>query len=797
MQCGTDEQSGVNGAATGAYNISFDTVNLNDSDQTGILECATDQQSEVNAIATGVNNISFDTVDLGDNDQDLFSFRKSTTAAAYQNIKSFLASFNDKISCMKMTQNDKDKIYNLCTILTRNSFLFAKELINDENGMNTSFALNQSCEYICNHFLQTNTSYKRKKICQNNAKYVPPVSVALGTRFNMVNVPGTPTKYPRRIQNNMQYIPITNTIKSLFSQHDFRKAYFMYNFGDECESHTCKPGVYQNVCCGEVYQKNELFNEHPESLQIQIGSDDCTVTNALQSKAGIYKLTLVYFTIRNLPQKYLSKLDNIFLVCICFTDDLKSQETDFNDIWRVLVRDIHYLETFGIQVTDDINIKGTVISTAFDNLGAHVALGFAESCNSNYYCVCCEMPKNICQRSTKPVTSYRRTISSYTEQLDIIANCSKVDFTLTKGIKRYCVLNDLQYFHMLDNQGLDIMHDIAEGAIFFTLKRLFEYCFTHNIIKEKDLQQKIQFYDYGQLSRSNTPSILNMAKDSLNQNAAQSKCLFENIPFIFWEYKDNQKLKKAWICVQSLLKICQIVYSNKIVEADLKELENQVHIHLSNFQQIFKQTLKPKQHNMLHYAELIRRMGPLVNLNMIRYEAKHQEIKDYVGQTKNFKDLPKYLATRHQQKLIAKQNTFEEEIFHGVPFPIKEMTSQKKNAIINYFQGNNDVHEVKWVQYHSSRFNKELTILHDSDIYEISNIFYENKKIFFHCIRYDIVQLNVFLNSLELQISEPVEYKIISFDELSVKKSFQSRTIENVKYLKANTLELNNLFNGF
>lgn len=286
-----------------------------------------------------------------------------------------------------------------------------------------------------------------------------------------------------------------------------------------------------------------------------------------------------------------------------------------------------------------------------------------------------------------------------------------------------------------------------------------------------------------------------MKKDSLNQNAAQAKCLFENIPFILWSYRGNEKLKKAWVCVESLLKICQIIYSSEITEEDLTNLENEVHIHLSSFQHIFEQTLKPKQHNMLHYAEIIRKMGPLVNMNMMRYEAKHKQIKNYVGMTENYKDFPKYLATMHQRKLLSKKNTYKETYSHGILTPIRNLSEQQKDVLSTYFTEINDIEHVKWMQYYSTRFSERFKILHNHNIYEILRIVHMHNKFYFLCVRYIVDQFHSFSNSLKIEISDPVQYKIISFEELSLKKTFESKMIERNQYIKANTLELKQVHN--
>lgn len=697
------------------------------------------------------------------------------------------------LSSVKCREIDKNNIFDGCVELVSNSFNFARTLVEDKNDMDTTFALKSSCDYISTQLLKSSSTYKREKVCKENIQYVAPITKAVGTRWEMRALPNTPTKYPQRVQNTLQYISITETIRKLFQREDFRKEYFEYNYTKSSpDAHVCKKGVFRGFCCGRLFQDIKLFKDFPESVQIQISSDDCEIASPLKSHASVYKISPVYFSIKNMPSKFLSKTSNIFLVAICYADDLKTKETDFNNIWRLIVNDISYMETIGIDVTEDLNIKGTLVSCVFDNLGTRIALGFIESFNTKYYCFICEMPKSECKFSTKTNNVYNRSVDKYKEHLDQISKSTEIDFLVTKGVKRYCVLNDLNYFHISKNKSLDIMHDNAEGTIMFSLKELFGFCIAQGIITEKTLVEKIKYFNFGSLSESNRPSILNLKKENLNQNASQSKCLFENIPFILWELQNNKKIKKVWVCIESLLRIIQTIYSWEITESDLQNLENDIHIHLQNFQKVFGKTLKPKQHNIIHYPDMIRTMGPLIHLSMMRYEAKHKEFKGYV--TNNFMNIPKSLAKKHQEQLLTKMDSYKDGISYGVLTRMKDISEEKKIIISNYFKESNIIETTKWLQYHSSRFEPGLKILYESKIYEITEICYTKDSFYFFCTKYSFIKFHKFSNSLQIKISDPIEFKVIPFNGLISYKSFESIKMGSEIYIKATTLEFRKLY---
>ena len=51
--------------------------------------------------------------------------------------------------------------------------------------------------------------------------------------------------------------------------------------------------------------------------------DKIEVKNPLGDAAGVYKITQFYFTILNLTRKNNSRLNNIFFVASCFSEDIK------------------------------------------------------------------------------------------------------------------------------------------------------------------------------------------------------------------------------------------------------------------------------------------------------------------------------------------------------------------------------------------------------------------------------------------------------------------------------------------
>ena len=94
-----------------------------------------------------------------------------------------------------------------------------------------------------------------------------------------------------------------------------------------------KPEVYEVIQTEREYENSLYILNHDffcknENLRLIFYNDELELLNPLGDAAGIYKLSMFYFTLSNLTQKHNSELKNIFLVAIAFSDDLKTYGWD-------------------------------------------------------------------------------------------------------------------------------------------------------------------------------------------------------------------------------------------------------------------------------------------------------------------------------------------------------------------------------------------------------------------------------------------------------------------------------------
>lgn len=135
----------------------------------------------------------------------------------------------------------------------------------------------------------------------------------------------------------------------------------------------------------------------------------------------------------------------------------------------------------------------------------------------------------------------------------------------------------------------------------------------------------IQFFNYGLLNKKSIPSKLRMERKNLGQSASQVHCLMLNIPFILFPYK--KKLSEIWSAVANMLRILGIAFSEAMSQNELNDLDVAIESHLKIIIDKFGGRLLPKHHLLLHYTRVIRKMGPLLPMWNMRFEAKHQYFK--------------------------------------------------------------------------------------------------------------------------------------------------------------------------
>ena len=158
-----------------------------------------------------------------------------------------------------------------------------------------------------NVFDDLDNPYKMAKYFENEFSLVKPTELFLGHRADSTRRGGLVKQ--SLTANTFQYISILETLKFIFHNEKMQSLYL--------DSHKSTDGKMRDYCDGAHFAGHDLYKKHPSALQIQLYFDDLENTNPLGSKTKIHKMGAVYFSLRNLPPKFNSGLDNIHL-CLLF-----------------------------------------------------------------------------------------------------------------------------------------------------------------------------------------------------------------------------------------------------------------------------------------------------------------------------------------------------------------------------------------------------------------------------------------------------------------------------------------------
>lgn len=718
-------------------------------------------------------------------------------ADSYKQFDSFYSEFKDDVASLDLKEVDYIKMMKLFgKLLQQNKnlciSLCEKTCSASTDRIKCCELISSGTEYTISKLKALDSVYKQRKNQQQSSFFVEPIEKAIGLKWKTTN--NIETEIPNHVlvQSTFQYVSILETLNCLFSQPDFRNMYMDYNYRDK---HKCSEGVFHDFCCGSIHKSKTIFDD-PGTIKLQLGTDDFEVCCAVKSKANIHKVCATYVQIRNLPVEYRSKLESIYLVALSTTINLKTGNGSYDNIAELVVKEIKCLESTGLNA-GDVNLKGTLVNIAADNLGANSVFGFAEGFNASRYCRECECTSDECKTLVYEIKEKIRTKSTYTQNVNdaqiFLQNNKPLDYLVTLGVRKQCLFNELSNFHIIDNFSIDLMHDLNEGIIPFCIKKFFEKCVENRVITVNEIQRRIRDYNYSPKDQKYKPSLINIERRKLNQSASQAYCLMINMPFIFFDLKD--KFENSWKPIETLLKCMTILYSTVIKETDVQLLRNYIHDHLVAIREIFEADLIPKHHFLTHYPTVIERMGPPIHMWTMRMESKHKVLTDIGKKTANFVNITKTMASKHQFKMCKKFN-----LSHSIQTPkasnlmVNSLDYSKyKNVVETSFVKNvQNLFAVKFVKYEKFEYRKHNFIFHGNQAYEIDHVLLYEDEIVFLCTHWAVAGFDNFYNSVVIEKNESgiESLHVLRHNELLNKVSYEKKFSNNMYYISAESLNI-------
>lgn len=556
-------------------------------------------------------------------------------------------------------------------------------------------------------------------------------------------------------------------------------------------------GVIRSLIDGTIWQEKIRRDVDKLIVPINIFFDDFTTSDTVSPHASSTKICGVYYYVPCLPPHMLSRLDNILTAGYFLAGDRKRFGNE-RTLYK-LVDVLSDLENTGVTVIYKGHEKLLYFKVGFvtgDNLGLSEILNLVESPTANFYCRVCTRIRTDRERDCKEYAESLRSEKLYDEHLQLN------DMSKT-GVKASCILNRIPSFHVASNVYFDVMHDVPEGICLYGLS----HCLKYFVYKQKyftldDLNCRKNLFIYGNLNSSNIPDDIrdtNLAKQKIRMTANELITLTRFLPLIIGRLVPIND--PVWIYFCSLLQIFYLVMMHNIPLDLVHRLKDIIEFHHSQYIALFDDSLKPKHHNLVHYATAICSSGSLRRQWGMRCEAKHKQAKQYIRTNYNKRNICSSLIAKASFKFAYDlfNNTFaipHFDIFEE--HTMKLELSKESKDILEIQEGKIDQSRMKLI----SQFNKQGAVYKQGTIFYIEhklrrNIYQlefivvnDNGEMILMCYPYKSIQFDEHLQSYELERADKLTlvYNILKLDS----KPINIHTVDNKLYFRmCNFLEIN------
>uniref|UniRef100_A0A2R5L642 Uncharacterized protein n=2 Tax=Ornithodoros turicata TaxID=34597 RepID=A0A2R5L642_9ACAR len=278
----------------------------------------------------------------------------------------------------------------------------------------------------------------------------------------------------------------------------------------------------------------------------------------------------------------------------------------------------------------------------------HSLGGFTCSFSSGRVCRFCLAKSSELRRLTSESQCIVRDAQNHSAQLEAVH--INPDLCSVYGVREMSPLLKLDSFDVTRQLPPDVMHDMFEGTFVFVIHNTLRGLVQDGVLTVDDIT-RVDMFPYGANDIKNKPEKMSAAfladGKSIRGTASQKWCLFRFIPLIFGPLvpEGNEK----WELFLTFRELADIILAEKIPPEGTQYLESNIAEFLSMFMEMYPTVrIPPKLHYMIHYPRIIRELGPLRQYWCLRFEAKHQFLKNHATRVHNFRNIPYTLARKHQ-----------------------------------------------------------------------------------------------------------------------------------------------------
>ena len=190
------------------------------------------------------------------------------------------------------------------------------------------------------------------------------------------------------------------------------------------------------------------------------------------------------------------------------------------------------------------------------------------------------------------------------------------------------------------------MHNLLEGCIRHNIKELMNYLSKTKIYSVQKLNRDLKNFNYGIVdSKNKVPDSLFTDNSTFKISATHTWTLLRLLPiFIGEELKNNS----YFLNFLEIIEIFKSLNNDEFDDIKLENLAASINNYLTEFKRLYKLNIIAKQHFLIHYPNIIKKFGPPLYYNTMRFEAKHSYFKSVHQSVHNHINLNLSLVSRHQ-----------------------------------------------------------------------------------------------------------------------------------------------------
>jgi len=225
------------------------------------------------------------------------------------------------------------------------------------------------------------------------------------------------------------------------------------------------------------------------------------------------------------------------------------------------------------------------------------------------------------------------------------------------------------------------------------------------------LNHRIKIFNYDPTDIRNRPPLLseNTLKSNsktIQMSASEMWNFVRYLGLLIGDLVDVES--EYWSLYILLKKILDIVTSNCIGPECPSLLEVLISEHNDLYLKLTKLNLKPKFHHLINYPMVMRKVGPLINIWSMRFEAKHKEAKTAAAAITSRKNICYTLVLKSQLKM-------SHQFYHTTNFDFSNLShvgkvlnitsAMKENLSITL--NNPDIYKsqfVSWINFKGTRY---------------------------------------------------------------------------------------------